>query len=164
MSSFLLRHVPIACTRSPLYILLRSICCFHTYRLPHGRRLDPDLLQAVPPVFCRLNELPAVKFWRFLTPTSIYTVLCFHCTHHDAVDAWRPFSHRLPSQRVYQSPLGDEMEVLRTCWTLLSSISSIIDGFILLTLIVLQCQKSIYPFHDGAYEDFEPIFQKLIEV
>lgn len=34
----------------------------------------------------------------------------------------------------------------------------------LLTLIVLQCQKSIYPFHDGAYADFEPIFQKLIEV
>lgn len=27
-----------------------------------------------------------------------------------------------------------------------------------------QCQKSIYPFHDGAFEDFEPIFQKLIEV
>lgn len=26
----------------------------------------------------------------------------------------------------------------------------------------LQCQKSIYPFHDGAFEDFEPIFQQLI--
>ncbi|KAL1997204.1 hypothetical protein VTN49DRAFT_7351 [Thermomyces lanuginosus] len=24
------------------------------------------------------------------------------------------------------------------------------------------CQKSVYPFHDGAYEDFEPIFRKLI--
>ncbi|OJJ01842.1 hypothetical protein ASPVEDRAFT_652310 [Aspergillus versicolor CBS 583.65] len=24
------------------------------------------------------------------------------------------------------------------------------------------CQKSVYPFHDGCYEDFEPIFQKLI--
>ncbi|KAJ5647212.1 hypothetical protein N7490_003584 [Penicillium lividum] len=24
------------------------------------------------------------------------------------------------------------------------------------------CQKSIYPFHDGAFEDFEPIFEKLI--
>ncbi|CAL5871260.1 uncharacterized protein PFLUO_LOCUS5508 [Penicillium psychrofluorescens] len=24
------------------------------------------------------------------------------------------------------------------------------------------CQKSVYPFHDGMYEDFEPIFQKLI--
>jgi len=27
-----------------------------------------------------------------------------------------------------------------------------------------QCSKSIYPFHDGAFEDFEPIFQKLIDV
>ncbi|KAJ5665201.1 uncharacterized protein N7477_007649 [Penicillium maclennaniae] len=25
------------------------------------------------------------------------------------------------------------------------------------------CTKSIYPFHDGALEDFEPIFQKLID-
>ncbi|KAB8074421.1 Alpha/Beta hydrolase protein [Aspergillus leporis] len=24
------------------------------------------------------------------------------------------------------------------------------------------CQKGVYPFHDGVYEDFEPIFQKLI--
>ncbi|KAK4117661.1 alpha/beta-hydrolase [Canariomyces notabilis] len=24
------------------------------------------------------------------------------------------------------------------------------------------CTKSVYPFHDGAYEDFEPIFQHLI--
>ncbi|KAE8330220.1 Alpha/Beta hydrolase protein [Aspergillus sergii] len=24
------------------------------------------------------------------------------------------------------------------------------------------CQKGVYPFHDGSYEDFEPIFQKLI--
>ncbi|KAJ5176868.1 Heptaketide hydrolyase ayg1 [Penicillium canariense] len=24
------------------------------------------------------------------------------------------------------------------------------------------CQKSIYPFHDGSFEDFEPIFEKLI--
>ncbi|KAJ5573744.1 uncharacterized protein N7459_008171 [Penicillium hispanicum] len=24
------------------------------------------------------------------------------------------------------------------------------------------CQKSIYPFHDGLFEDFEPIFEKLI--
>ncbi|KAH8702102.1 conidial pigment biosynthesis protein Ayg1 [Talaromyces proteolyticus] len=24
------------------------------------------------------------------------------------------------------------------------------------------CQKSVYPFHDGAFEDFEPIFEKLI--
>ncbi|AEO64969.1 uncharacterized protein THITE_2142739 [Thermothielavioides terrestris NRRL 8126] len=26
-----------------------------------------------------------------------------------------------------------------------------------------MCAKSAYPFHDGAYEDFEPIFQHLIE-
>ncbi|KAK4125143.1 alpha/beta-hydrolase [Parathielavia appendiculata] len=25
------------------------------------------------------------------------------------------------------------------------------------------CVKSVYPFHDGAYEDFEPIFKHLIE-
>lgn len=25
-----------------------------------------------------------------------------------------------------------------------------------------QCLKTVYPFHDGAYEDFEPIFEKLI--
>ncbi|KAF7593731.1 hypothetical protein BBP40_010906 [Aspergillus hancockii] len=24
------------------------------------------------------------------------------------------------------------------------------------------CQKGVYPFHDGSFEDFEPIFQKLI--
>ncbi|OKL63847.1 hypothetical protein UA08_00430 [Talaromyces atroroseus] len=24
------------------------------------------------------------------------------------------------------------------------------------------CMKSVYPFHDGAYEDFEPIFERLI--
>ncbi|KAE8356235.1 Alpha/Beta hydrolase protein [Aspergillus coremiiformis] len=24
------------------------------------------------------------------------------------------------------------------------------------------CQKGVYPFHDGSYEDFEPIFHKLI--
>jgi hypothetical protein len=27
-----------------------------------------------------------------------------------------------------------------------------------------QCTKSIYPFHDGSLEDFEPIFEKLIAV
>lgn len=27
-----------------------------------------------------------------------------------------------------------------------------------------QASKSIYPFHDGAFEDFEPIFEKLITV
>ena len=26
------------------------------------------------------------------------------------------------------------------------------------------CSKSVYPFHDGKYEDFEPIFNHLIEV
>jgi hypothetical protein len=26
------------------------------------------------------------------------------------------------------------------------------------------CSKSLYPFHDGKYEDFEPIFNFLIEV
>jgi hypothetical protein len=26
------------------------------------------------------------------------------------------------------------------------------------------CSKSLYPFHDGKYEDFEPIFEFLIEV
>ena len=31
-------------------------------------------------------------------------------------------------------------------------------------LIPPQCSKSIYPFHDGALEDFGPIFQKLIDV
>ncbi|KAG7291508.1 hypothetical protein NEMBOFW57_001527 [Staphylotrichum longicolle] len=25
------------------------------------------------------------------------------------------------------------------------------------------CSKSVYPFHDGAYEDFEPIFEQLIK-
>lgn len=33
-----------------------------------------------------------------------------------------------------------------------------------LTEIISQCSKSIYPFHDGSLEDFEPIFQKLIAV
>lgn len=28
----------------------------------------------------------------------------------------------------------------------------------------MQCEKSVYPFHDGAIEDFRPIFQKLIDV
>ena len=26
------------------------------------------------------------------------------------------------------------------------------------------CTKSVYPFHDGQFEDFEPIFNHLIEV
>lgn len=25
-----------------------------------------------------------------------------------------------------------------------------------------QCTKSVYPFHDGQFEDFDPIFQHLI--
>lgn len=25
------------------------------------------------------------------------------------------------------------------------------------------CQRSLYPFHDGKYEDFEPIFETLIK-
>ena len=29
---------------------------------------------------------------------------------------------------------------------------------------ISQCTKSIYPFHDGKYEDFEPIFEQLIKV
>ena len=33
-----------------------------------------------------------------------------------------------------------------------------------LTWIIDQATKSIYPFHDGSVEDFEPIFQKLIAV
>ena len=28
----------------------------------------------------------------------------------------------------------------------------------------LQCSKGLYPFHDGAFEDFEPVFQNLIKV
>jgi len=31
-------------------------------------------------------------------------------------------------------------------------------------LIRLKCSKVVYPFHDGAYEDFEPIFNHLIQV
>lgn len=27
----------------------------------------------------------------------------------------------------------------------------------------MQCTKSVYPFHDGKYQDFEPIFQHLID-
>jgi Asp-tRNA(Asn)/Glu-tRNA(Gln) amidotransferase A subunit family amidase len=27
-----------------------------------------------------------------------------------------------------------------------------------------QCSKSVYPFHDGEYEDFEPIFKLLIQL
>ncbi|KAF2455991.1 Alpha/Beta hydrolase protein [Lineolata rhizophorae] len=27
----------------------------------------------------------------------------------------------------------------------------------------VPCQRSVYPFHDGKFEDFEPIFTKLIE-
>ena len=26
------------------------------------------------------------------------------------------------------------------------------------------CTKSVYPFHDGQFEDFEPIFEHLIAV
>jgi hypothetical protein len=26
----------------------------------------------------------------------------------------------------------------------------------------MPCQRSVYPFHDGSYEDFEPVFQHLI--
>lgn len=33
-----------------------------------------------------------------------------------------------------------------------------------LTRIINQATKSIYPFHDGALEDFEPVFEKLIAV
>lgn len=33
-----------------------------------------------------------------------------------------------------------------------------------LTKIISQCSKSIYPFHDGSLEDFEPVFEKLIAV
>ncbi|KAK5075591.1 hypothetical protein LTS08_001342 [Lithohypha guttulata] len=29
--------------------------------------------------------------------------------------------------------------------------------------VSIKCSKSVYPFHHGKYEDFEPIFQKLIE-
>ena len=28
----------------------------------------------------------------------------------------------------------------------------------------MQCEKSIYPFHDGCIDDFAPIFKNLIEV
>lgn len=28
----------------------------------------------------------------------------------------------------------------------------------------MQCLKSMYPFHDGEFEDFEPVFEHLIEV
>lgn len=34
----------------------------------------------------------------------------------------------------------------------------------ILTPIPIQAQKSIYPFHDGSFEDFEPVFEKLIAV
>jgi hypothetical protein len=27
-----------------------------------------------------------------------------------------------------------------------------------------QCSISVYPFHDGKFEDFEPVFQDLIKV
>lgn len=27
-----------------------------------------------------------------------------------------------------------------------------------------QCSISVYPFHDGKFEDFEPVFQDLINV
>lgn len=30
--------------------------------------------------------------------------------------------------------------------------------------VSMQCTKSVYPFHDGQYEDFEPIFEHLIKV
>lgn len=33
-----------------------------------------------------------------------------------------------------------------------------------LALTVLQAQKSVYPFHDGKYEDFEKVFGELIKV
>jgi len=32
----------------------------------------------------------------------------------------------------------------------------------MLTTYSSQCTKSLYPFHDGAYEDFAPIFEELI--
>lgn len=28
----------------------------------------------------------------------------------------------------------------------------------------MQCLKSVYPFHDGKFEDFEPVFEHLIKV
>ena len=27
-----------------------------------------------------------------------------------------------------------------------------------------QCEKGVYPFHDGKLEDFEPVFEDLIKV
>lgn len=27
-----------------------------------------------------------------------------------------------------------------------------------------KCTQSVYPFHDGAYQDFAPIFEELIKV
>lgn len=30
------------------------------------------------------------------------------------------------------------------------------------TMWKLPCTKAVYPFHDGAYEDFEPVFERLI--
>ena len=27
-----------------------------------------------------------------------------------------------------------------------------------------KCTKNVYPFHDGKFEDFEPVFNNLIEV
>jgi hypothetical protein len=29
---------------------------------------------------------------------------------------------------------------------------------------IIQCTLSVYPFHDGKFVDFEPVFQYLIEV
>jgi hypothetical protein len=33
-----------------------------------------------------------------------------------------------------------------------------------LELTICQCTKSVYPFHDGKFEDFDPVFKYLIAV
>jgi hypothetical protein len=52
--------------------------------------------------------------------------------------------------------VGDEVEILRTSLPNKKRRK--------LTQIIDQATKSIYPFHDGSLEDFEPVFQKLIAV
>ena len=61
------------------------------------------------------------------------------------------------TSRWYQSTVGNQMEISCICPT---KCTLFIDE----TDPMTQCTKSVYPFHDGKYEDFEPIFEHLIAV
>lgn len=62
-----------------------------------------------------------------------------------------------PSSRINGCPVEQEMEVRKP------SLHTVLQSILLSPhLYRFPCERSLYPFHDGKFEDFEPIFQSLI--